>query len=111
MGHHAFNENIKAGNILGIFPEGTRSRGRGLKVAKTGAARLAIELNCPIIPMSIDGSYEFYKRFPRKGIVKIVIGTPIVPKYGELPIGLTDRLMHEIAKNLPVELGGVYREL
>jgi len=100
---------LKAGNILGIFPEGTRSKGRGLKVAKTGAARLAIDLNYPIIPMSIDGSYKFFKRFPRKSIVKVVIGTPIVPKYGELPIGLTDRLMFEIAKNLPDELRGVYK--
>lgn len=100
---------LHAGNILGIFPEGTRSKGRGLKVAKTGAARLAMDINCPIIPMSIDGSYQFFKRFPRKSIVKIVIGDPILAKNGELPIGLTERLMYRIAENLPVGLRGVYR--
>ncbi|MFC2065382.1 lysophospholipid acyltransferase family protein [Chloroflexota bacterium] len=100
---------LQAGNILGIFPEGTRSRGRGLKVAKTGAARLAMEMNIPIIPMSIDGSYKFFKRFPRKSIVKVVIGDPILAKHGELPIGLTDRVMYAIAENLPLELRGVYK--
>src|SRR6185436_7728300 len=44
------------GLTLGMFPEGTRSKGRGLKVAKTGSARLAIEAHCPILPIAIVGS-------------------------------------------------------
>jgi 1-acyl-sn-glycerol-3-phosphate acyltransferase len=101
---------LSAGQVLGMFPEGTRSRGRGLKVAKTGAARLAIELNCPIIPMGIDGSHAFFKQFPRRNKVKIKIGEPIWPEPGELPIRLTDRLMFAIAKNIPEELRGVYTQ-
>lgn len=99
---------LKAGQVLGMFPEGTRSRGRGLRVAKTGAARLAIELGCPIVPVGIDGSHTFFKQFPRKNLVKINIGEPIFPKTGELPIELTDRVMYELARNLPPELRGVY---
>lgn len=101
-------EILKAGQVLGMFPEGTRSRGRGLRVAKTGAARLALDLGCPIIPIGIEGSHTFFKQFPRRNLVKIKIGEPLWPKMGELPIGLTDRVMFELAKNLPVDLRGVY---
>jgi 1-acyl-sn-glycerol-3-phosphate acyltransferase len=99
---------LSAGQVLGMFPEGTRNRGRGLKVAKTGAARLAIELNCPIVPMGINGSHTFNKRFPHRNIVQIKIAEPIWPEPGELPISLTDKIMFELARNLPDELRGVY---
>ena len=101
---------LHAGQVLGMFPEGTRSRGRGLKVAKTGAARLSIDVQCPLIPMSIDGSQRFFKGFPRRNQVTIIIGEEILPEKGELPISLTDRLMFQMARNLPVELRGVYAE-
>jgi len=101
---------LTAGQVLGMFPEGTRSRGRGLRVAKTGAARLAIELNCPIVTMGIDGSHKFFKQFPRKNRVLIKIGEPMWPESGELPIGLTDRVMFQLANNLPEELRGVYAQ-
>ena len=99
---------LHAGQVLGMFPEGTRSRGRGLRVAKTGAARLAIELGCPIVPVGIDGSHTFFKQFPRRNLVRINIGEPLWAESGELPIGLTDRVMFELARNLPLELRGVY---
>jgi len=101
-------ELLYAKQVLGMFPEGTRSRGRGLRVAKTGAARLAIEIGCPIIPIGIDGSQTFFKNFPHRNLVRINIGQPIWPESGELPIGLTDRVMFELARNLPLELRGVY---
>src|SRR6266498_2429145 len=37
---------LNHGQVLGMFPEGKRSKGGGLSVAKTGTARLAIEANC-----------------------------------------------------------------
>ena len=55
--------------LLGMFPEGTRSKGRGLAVAKTGTARLAIEANCSILPVTVTGSDNFFKRFPRRARV------------------------------------------
>src|SRR5919106_686607 len=54
---------LEHGQTLGMFPEGMRSHGRGLQVAKTGTARLAIEANCPILPMTVVGSDQFFKRF------------------------------------------------
>jgi len=55
---------LKHGQTLGMFPEGKRSKRKGLTVAKTGAARLAIEAACPIVPMIVVGSDQFFKRVP-----------------------------------------------
>ncbi|MBM3152355.1 MAG: 1-acyl-sn-glycerol-3-phosphate acyltransferase [Chloroflexi bacterium] len=101
---------LEAGQVLGMFPEGTRSHGRGLKVAKTGAARLAIAAGCPIIPVAVDGREPFFKRFPRRTRVRIRVCAPIHPAPDELPLALTDRLMLTLSENLPSELRGVYTQ-
>ena len=52
------------GNML-IFPEGTRSKGRGLLPFRSGAIKLATNSLAPIIPISIYGSYEVYEKHYR----------------------------------------------
>ncbi len=52
-------EIIREGEWVGIFPEGTRSteeNGFALGEFKTGAVRLAIEMDVPIVPMAVVGS-------------------------------------------------------
>ena len=93
------------GQTLGMFPEGHRSKGTGLGAAKTGAARLAIEAGCPILPMAILGSDEFFNSFPRRTVTFLPL---LFPKPGEDPMELTDRLMFAIASALPEKLGGMY---
>ena len=99
------------GQTLGMFPEGTRSKGKGLKVAKTGSARLAIEAHCPILPMVIVGSDQIFRRFPRRTRVKITLLAPLLPAPSESPLALTDRLMFTLAQGLPEEMRGVYAEV
>lgn len=101
---------LAQGLILGMFPEGRRSQGRGLGVAKTGAARLALDANCPIIPMAVIGTDNFFKRFPRRTDVTIRLLPPILPKPGETPLALMDRVMFTLAESLPEEMRGVYAE-
>ncbi len=101
---------LRHGQVLGMFPEGTRSKGGGLKVAKTGTARLAIEADCPIIPMTVVGSDRFFERFPRRTRVQITLLPPLLPKPNESPLALTDRLMFTLARALPLEMRGVYAE-
>ncbi len=43
---------------LWIYPEGTRSKGRGLLPFKTGAFRTAIEAGVPITPMCVSNTHE-----------------------------------------------------
>jgi 1-acyl-sn-glycerol-3-phosphate acyltransferase len=47
---------IREGEVVGLFPEGTRSVDGELGEFRTGAVRLAIEMGCPIVPMAIIGS-------------------------------------------------------
>ncbi len=96
--------------VLAIFPEGTRSKGQGLRPAKTGAARFALAAGCPILPVTVQGTEKMFKQFPRRTRISIQVGEPIYPQEGESPLALTDRLMFTLADMLPAELRGVYAE-
>ena len=99
---------LRAGQVLGIFPEGSRSKGKGLKSAKTGAARLAILVGCPIVPAAVHGPQYLFRAFPKRTPVQITLGDPIVPRPGESALSLTDRVMFVLAEMLPPEQRGVY---
>ncbi len=63
---------LKSGKIVGILPEGTRTRGKdpgNIKV-KAGAAMFAVNAGVPILPVGVDGSYKFFTK------VRVVIGKP-----------------------------------
>lgn len=47
---------LRRGELFGMFPEGTRSRDGCLYKGRTGAARLALSVDCPIIPVGITGT-------------------------------------------------------
>lgn len=98
------------GLVLGIFPEGTRTRGVGLKPGKTGAARLAIQANAPIVPVAIYGTHQLFKPWYRRSPVSITLGEPIWPAPDDDPAALTERLMRAIARMLPPEFRGMYAE-
>ena len=102
---------LEHGQVLGMFPEGTRSQGRGLGVAKTGAARLAIEAHCPIVPMALIGSDRFFRQLPRPNTVTVSLLPPILPTPDDTPLSLTDRVMFLLASALPADMRGVYSEL
>jgi 1-acyl-sn-glycerol-3-phosphate acyltransferase len=95
---------------LVMFPEGRQSPGRGLQVAKTGTARLAIEAGCPIIPVTIAGADQSQKRRMARDVVNIQFLQAMKPQVGESPLALTDRLMFTLAEALPLSLRGVYVE-
>ena len=102
---------LENGQTLGMFPEGTRNKGRGLRVAKTGAARLAIETNSPVVPMIIVGTDRFFKGFPHRAPVTVKLLPPLQHLPGETPLSLTDRIMFTIAAELPDDMRGVYAEI
>ncbi len=102
---------LDTGQMVAMFPEGTRSRGKGLALAKPGAARLAIESNCPVVVISVNGIQNLFKTFPRRSLVDVVVAPPIYPDENDTPLSLTDKIMFTMAANLPVELRGVYAEI
>ncbi len=102
---------LENARVLGMFPEGTRSRGKGLRLAKTGTARLAIEKQVPVIPMAIIGSDKFFKEFPKRNPVRVILCEPINSEKGEDALMLTDRIMFSIAATLPEGMRGVYKDV
>jgi 1-acyl-sn-glycerol-3-phosphate acyltransferase len=102
---------LEHGQTLGMFPEGTRNKGRGLGLAKTGTARLAVDAKSPIVPMVITGTDQFFKDFPRRANVTVKLLPPLMPAPGETPLALTDRLMFSMAAALPEDMRGVYAEI
>ena len=66
---------LKDGELIGIYPEGTRERGRGLLPFRKGAVKMAQKSGAPIIPFAIIGRYRPF----RKGVV-IRFGKPYYVK-------------------------------
>jgi len=108
---------LQAGQMLCIFPEGTRSRTGKLKRAKLGAVKLALEHNVPILPVAISGTQNF--RFdwrPRRPKFVIRCGRPLdmtalaeeSSHEHKSARELTTILMNQIAEMLPPAYRGVY---
>ena len=98
---------LRRGELFGIFPEGTRSRDGTLHKGHTGAARLALEVGCPIFPVGIVGTDSIQPpgaRAPKlfKGC-SITIGRPVRPeRYRDRPHlarrSMIDEVMFEVRK-------------
>lgn len=67
------------GHLVGIFPEGTRSPDSRLYRGHTGMARMALEAQCPIIPVGMVNTHLVRNRIgiPTMKNARIVIGEPL----------------------------------
>jgi 1-acyl-sn-glycerol-3-phosphate acyltransferase len=88
---------LRRGEIVGVFPEATISQSFELKEFKTGAARMAMEAEVPLLPCVIWGSQRvFTKNRPRdlsRGTpIRIVVGEPFSPAPGSDPLEVTAEL-------------------
>ena len=72
-------EYLNNNSIIGIFPEGTTQKGRGLLPFKIGTVKMSYDTNTKIVPFVIKGKY---KLFSRK--LTIIYGKPITIKSNEL---------------------------
>lgn len=86
-------DRLEAGDIIVVFPEGTRvKKGRQVR-PKTGAVRIAQMCGAPILPVGISGKYRLFSK------VTVRIGKPLsIEKNGESDqaMELTEKLMNKI---------------
>lgn len=69
---------LNEGSVIGIFPEGTTEKGRGLLSFKIGTVKMAYDTDAKIVPFAIVGQYGLFKR------IKIKYGAPIVINNSDL---------------------------
>jgi 1-acyl-sn-glycerol-3-phosphate acyltransferase len=74
---------LKAGELVLIFPEGTRTHDGEVAPLKPGFIALARRSRVPLVPVGIDGAFQAWPRtarFPRLARMAVVIGEPISPE-------------------------------
>ena len=114
---------LEAGQVLAIFPEGTRSRDGALQEVRKGAGLLALRSGAPVLPVAVVGSDLLWPRghlLPKSGkSVTVRYGAPFsvadelqasgAPAKGRAATEAATRLiMTRIAAMLPARQRGVY---
>jgi 1-acyl-sn-glycerol-3-phosphate acyltransferase len=91
-------DRLRAGELVAVYPEATISRSFELKEFKTGAARMAIDAQVPIIPLIVWGAQRRWtKDHPRKLFraripFTVMVGAALPPAE---TVGQTDAAMRE----------------
>ena len=85
---------LRAGEIVGVFPEATISESYELKEFKTGAARMAEAAGVPLLPLVLWGSQRIYTKARRPDLtrgtpLRVVVGEPFTPPPGTSPAAVT----------------------
>ncbi|MBA4016952.1 MAG: 1-acyl-sn-glycerol-3-phosphate acyltransferase [Pirellula sp.] len=71
---------LKRGEIVLLFPEGTRTPDGEMQPLRPGFSALVQRTGVPIVPVALDGAYQAWPRnakLPRPGRIQIVVGEPI----------------------------------
>ena len=95
-------EELRGGACIGVFPEGTRSRGKVLR-ARSGIGRLALEVpEAHVTLVAIEGTADL-TGFPRRPRIRVRFFDPAggQPRPGEDPGELAARLLAEIRAQVP----------
>lgn len=93
-------ERLEAGNLLLVFPEGTRTRDGSIGPLKAGIGILAERAAVPIVPVLITGAYKVWPKgrlFPGMGSVRLRFGKPILPAVLKDDRNLGDLLREALA--------------
>lgn len=112
-------EQLRAGELVAVYPEATISRAFELKDFKSGAPRMALEAGVPIIPLIVWGAQRMWtkdhpKSLGRKKIpITVVLGKPIAPDgtvaelEAELRTSMTE-VLHRVQEEYPHPAGAYW---
>ncbi len=109
---------LKQGEILGMAPEGTRSKNATMAEGKPGAAYLAAKANVPIIPVGLAGTEDRVVKYRLRHLRRLDITIRIDEPFYLPPMDRknreafltqsTEEIMCRIAALIPPEYRGVY---
>ena len=113
-------EILREGQVLVLYPEGTRITSGGLHRPEPGAGFIATLTGAPVLPVAISGSREVFGKgfkLPRRAPLRLQWGEPFKIA-SRLPDGrrveyqdASDAIMLAIAEMLPEEMRGEYADL
>jgi 1-acyl-sn-glycerol-3-phosphate acyltransferase len=109
---------LAKGDLLGIYPEGTRSPDAKMYRGRTGVARMVLEAGVPIIPVAMIDTEKVMPigtRVPKLKRIGIIIGKPIdFSRFEGLESdrfilrSVTDEIMYELQRLSGQEYADVY---
>ncbi len=73
---------LKRGEMVLIFPEGTRTGDGAIAPFRPGFTTLAVRSGAAILPVAIEGAFQVWPRrqkFPGRGRIRVCYGPPILP--------------------------------
>ena len=97
---------LRAGELVGVFPEATMSRSFELKPFKPGAVRMAREAGVPVLPLTLWGAQRVWtkdlpKHMGRSNIpISVVVGEPLMVGADESDEAATARLFDAMQAQL-----------
>jgi 1-acyl-sn-glycerol-3-phosphate acyltransferase len=100
-------DQLRAGGCIGVFPEGTISRGQALR-ALSGAGRLVLAVpGTRVVGARVIGSVDIV-RFPKRPRLRVEFFEPAEgqPQEGESALALTRRVMTEVRAGAPYLVAG-----
>lgn len=102
---------LAEGQVVALFPEGTRSENGLPQASKSGIGFLIAKADVPVVPVYIDGSYRAYPkrgRFIKPFKIRVYFGKPVFPEElhalgdGKEVYSLTgEHIMHRISELAP----------
>ncbi len=110
---------LKAGSILAVAPEGTRSNHGRLQAGHPGVALLALRSGAPLLPLAHYGGEGFRRNVTRlrRTSFRLVVGRPFYldargqPVTREVRQRMADEVMYQLAALLPPAYRGRYADL
>ena len=103
-------ERLREGELVGVYPEATISRSFELKDFKTGASRMALEAQVPIVPLIVWGAHRVWTKDHPKKLgrnkfpVTVAVGAPLPAT------GTAEGLMEELRLSMTSLLQSVQLE-
>lgn len=110
---------LQGGGILGLAPEGTRSKTGSMQRGRSGAAYMALRTGVELVPVATYGQETFSTamRRLRRPHIHVVYGPPFTPPVleGKASPGevhaFAEEIMYRLAAMLPPEYRGVYSDV
>jgi 1-acyl-sn-glycerol-3-phosphate acyltransferase len=110
---------LKGGGVLGLAPEGTRSKTGAMQRGRSGAAYIAYRAGVRLVPVVTWGQEEVFPslRRLRRARVRVVFGEPFAPppvegKASAVQVhAFAEEIMYRLSAMLPPKYRGVYSDL